>query len=93
MLEMRSAMFEGNMLGNLMGIFCYLLFQVTGIWMMNRILAGERFSMAFRCLLGSVGGTLAFQWFPILFAFFLDFTLAAHLSGAALQILLCLARG
>ncbi|MCI8338685.1 MAG: hypothetical protein HFH62_08415 [Lachnospiraceae bacterium] len=84
-------MFEGSMQGDLMGICFYLFFQATGIWMTYRMLAGQRFSVAFRCLLGSVGGTLAFQWFPILFAFFLDFTVAAHLAGAALQILLCLA--
>lgn len=84
-------MFEGSTLGNLAGIILYLFFQVTGIWMMCRFLAQERFSAVFRCLIGSVGGTLAFQWFPILFAFFLDFTVAAHLSAAALQILLCLA--
>lgn len=84
-------MFEGNVFGNLTGIVFYLLFQVSGIWMMNRILAKERFSVAFRCLIGSVGGTLAFQWFPILFAFIMDFSVAAHLSGVALQILLCLA--
>ncbi len=84
-------MFEGSLAGDLVAIIFYLFFQVTGIWVMSRILAGERFSAAFRCLIGSVGGTLAFQWFPILFAFFLDFTVAAHLSGAVLQILLCLA--
>ena len=78
------------MLGDLMGIFFYLFFQVSGIWMMNRILAKERFSVVFRCLIGSVGATIAFQWFPILFAFIMDFTVTAHLSGIALQILLCL---
>lgn len=83
-------MFDGNIWGNIMGIMFYMLFQLSGIWMINRILAKERFSVVFRCLIGSVAGTLAFQWFPILFAFALGFGIAAHLLGMCLQILVCL---
>lgn len=82
-------MFDGTIAGDVTGIIFYLLFQFSGIWMMNRILAGERFSVVFRCLIGSVAGTLGFQWFPILFAFLLDFSILAHLSGLFLWLLLC----
>ena len=83
-------MFDGNIWGDIIGILFYMLFQFSGIWMINRILAKEQFSIAFRCLIGSVAGTLAFQWFPILFAFALGFGIAAHLLGMCLQILVCL---
>lgn len=82
-------MFDGTIAGDVIGIAFYLVFQFTGIWMMNRILAGERFSLVFRCLIGSVAGTLGFQWFPILFAFFLGFSITAHLSGLFLWLVLC----
>lgn len=83
-------MFDGNVWGSVIGILFYMLFQISGIWMLNRILAKEHFSVIFRCLTGSVAGTLAFQWFPVLFAFVLGFGVAAHLLGLLLQILVCL---
>lgn len=82
-------MFDGTIAGDVIGILFYLLFQFSGIWAMNRILAGERFSVVFRCLMGSVAGTLGFQWFPVLFAFWLGFSVPAHVSGLLLWLLLC----
>lgn len=84
-------MFEGNIQGNIISILIFIFFQLSGIYVMNRILARERFSAAFRCLMGSVAGTLSFQWFPILSAFALDFSIAAHILSILLQCLLCLA--
>ena len=74
-------MFDGTIVGNLIGILYYLAFQLMGIGIMARLLSKEKFSVAFRVLIGSVAGTLALQWFPLLFAFFLDFSVSAHILG------------
>lgn len=82
-------MFDGNFTGNVIAILFYLLFQAAGIWMMNRILAKERFSIVFRLLIGSVAGTIALQWCPVLFAFIFNFTVTAHIMGLILWLVLC----
>lgn len=82
-------MFDGNILGNVIGIVFCLMFQIAGIWMMNRILVKEQFGPGIRCLIGSVAGTLAMQWFPVLFAFFMGFSVMAHLLGLFLFLVLC----
>lgn len=82
-------MFDGNFTGNVVSILFYLLFQAAGIWMLNRVLAKERFSIVFRLLIGSVAGTIALHWCPVLFAFIFDFTVTAHILGLILWIVLC----
>lgn len=77
-------MFDGNFTGNVTAILFYLLFQAAGIWMINHVLAKEQLSIVFRFLIGSVAGTLALQWCPVLFAFMFGFTVTAHVLGLIL---------
>ena len=86
-------MFDGSLAGNVVGIEFYMLFQISGCWMMNRVLAKEHFSIVFRLLMGSVAGTLALQWCPVLFSFFFGFTIVSHMMGLCLWILICAAAG
>lgn len=79
-------MFDGNLAGNILGVIYYMVFQITGCLMMNRVLAKECLSIIFRLLIGSITGTLALQWCPILFAFSFGFTIAAHIMGMCLWI-------
>lgn len=83
-------MFDGNITGSIAGILFYLLFQLSGIFLVFRILARENFSIVFRLLTGSVAGTLAFQWFPVIFAFPFGFTLKAHILGLLLLLFICI---
>lgn len=82
-------MIQGSVFGNIGAIMFYLMFIASGIWMVWRILAKEKLSAVYRVCLGSVAGTLGFQWFPILFSFFFDFTTLAHVFALFLQALLC----
>lgn len=84
-------MFDGNFTGNVTAILFYLLFQAAGIWMINHVLAKEQLSIVFRFLIGSVAGTLALQWCPVLFAFMFGFTVTAHVLGLILWLILCVA--
>ena len=80
-------MYNGSTIGNIVAIFYYMLFQLLGISILNRILSKEKFSLAFRLLIGSVAGTLAVQWFPLFFAFFLGFSIPAHVLGSCFLFL------
>lgn len=84
-------MFDGNVAGNIISILYYILFQICGCLTMNRVLAKERFSVVFRLLMGSVAGTLALQWCPVIFAFKFGFGIQAHILGLCLWIVLCFA--
>ncbi len=83
-------MFDGNIAGSIAGILFYLVFQLAGIFLVLRILAKENFSIVFRFLIGSVAGTLAFQWFPVIFAFSFGFTLKSHILGLVLLFSICI---
>lgn len=83
-------MINGTLVGDITGISFYVLNLVLGIGIMTRLLAKEKFSIAFRILIGSVSGTLAMQWFPLLFAFFFDFTIKAHTWALILHFLIFL---
>lgn len=84
-------MIQGSLFGNISAILFYMLFIASGIFMVWRLLAKEQMSAVYRVCLGSVAGTLCFQWFPILFAFLFDFTLLSHALALALQAVLCIA--
>ncbi len=77
---------EGSALGALLAVFVFGLFQLCGVSLSR--LAFPRESAGLRLLLGSVWGSGMLQWFPVLFAFFLDFSLAALGCGLALALLL-----
>ncbi len=57
----------------------YLFFGLALAW---RVLPEQR--GAVKCWLGLVFGCVALMWLPCLFAFFLDFTLAAQCAALAL---------
>lgn len=78
----------GSGWGAAAAVLSFLLFQVCGMGVLRPALREE--SPAVRLLLGSVCGSVMLQWFPVLFAFFLGFTLPAHLLGLLLAALLAL---
>ena len=63
----------------------FLLFQLCGCCVSCAVLSGE--SGGAKLLLGSVLGSVMLQWFPVPFAFFLNFTPIAHLCAALLAVL------
>lgn len=67
----------GSTIGNILGTCLFFYFQLVGILIMNNILRKE--GPLPRLLLGSVTGSVLLQWVPVLFAFFFDFTLTAHI--------------
>ena len=79
-------MSEG-IIGNLTAVLYYMFFVISGIIIMFRLLNGQKLSIMFKCLLGSVFGTLEFQWIPIIFAFFMDFMVRAHICALVIQVL------
>lgn len=79
-------MSEG-IIGNITAVLYYMFFVISGIIIMFRLLNSQKLSIMFKCLLGSVFGTLEFQWMPIIFAFFMDFTVKAHICALVIQVL------
>lgn len=79
-------MSEG-IIGNITAVMYYMFFVISGIIIMFRLLNSQKLSIMFKCLLGSVFGTLEFQWMPIIFAFFMDFTVKAHICALVIQVL------
>lgn len=75
---------EGSLWGVLAAPALFGAFQCCGMAVARCALPGE--SGGARLLLGSVAGTVMLQWFPVVFAFFLGFTLPAHLCALALAL-------
>ena len=63
------------------GVIWYLYWQLLGLGLARTAFAGRRRTV--RLWLGSVIGTVASMWAPVLAAFALDFTVAAHTIAAA----------
>lgn len=63
----------------------FLLFQCCGCCVSVYVLPEE--SGGVKLLFGSVLGSVMLQWFPVPFAFFLDFTPIAHLCAALLAVI------
>ena len=80
---------EGSALGALLAAAVFGLFQLWGICLARLSLPRE--SAGIRLLVGSVWGSVLLQWFPVLFAFFLEFSPAALYAGLLLASLLGLA--
>ncbi len=74
----------GTMTGNLAATMYYVYFQLAGLAFV--FLLFRRESLLSRLLMGSVAGSLLVTWLPILSAFVLDFTLAAHLLALFLTL-------
>lgn len=76
----------GTVTGNVFGITYFLAFQVLGILLAMMLLKKEKWGFCILC--GSVIGSFTLQWFPVLFAFFMNFTKAAHVAALFLMFLL-----
>ncbi len=72
------------MWGALAAVGLLLWFQACGLCAARLALPEE--SPGVRLLLGSVCGSLMLQWFPVLFAFFLGFSVPAHLLAMCLAL-------
>ena len=76
----------GTMIGNFIGISYFLAFQILGILLAMMLFKKEKWG--FCLLMGSTMGSFCLQWFPVLFAFFLNFTKVAHVAALVLMLLL-----
>ena len=74
----------GTVGGALLALLFFGLSQACGILAARAALSGE--SAGIRLLVGSVWGSAMLQWFPVLFAFFLGFTLPAQWAGLGLAL-------
>lgn len=79
----------GSFVGNVSGIAYFVIYQILGIALALRIFRKE--STAVTVLLGSVIGSFSLQWFPILFAFFLNFSKTAHVAAIITMFILVFA--
>ena len=75
---------EGTLGGAVFAAAFFGLFQLSGLSVAR--LALPRESAGVRLLMGSVWGSVMLQWFPVVFAFLLGFSPAAH--GCALALAL-----
>lgn len=76
----------GALMGSILALTVFALFQCAGIAIAQVVLFKE--NSGIRLLVGSVWGSMLLQWFPVVFAFFLDFTPAALGCGLGLSLLL-----
>ena len=74
----------GTLTGNLAGITYYLYFQFLGMAVFFFFFSRERTLV--KVLVGSTAGSLLATWLPVLAAFFLDFTLPAHMLALLLTL-------
>lgn len=76
----------GSFFGGAAALGYFLIFQLCGVLLCACFFKRER--RAVQVLLGSAAGSVLLMWLPALFAFFLGFTMAAHLSALILLLLL-----
>jgi len=67
------------------GILWFFYWQAVGLVIVGAVFREKRWTI--RMWLGSVAGSMLSMWAPIPFAFFLDFTLAAHICAAILGLI------
>lgn len=70
----------GSLGGNISGTIYFLYFQLIGLLIAGTLLSQK--NTVTRLLCGSVLGSVLLQWIPALFAFLLDFSVAAHIAAA-----------
>lgn len=76
----------GSALGNITGTLYFMVYQVVGVLFAYTIFKKE--NRWFKLLLGSVMGSFLIHWLPTLVAFFMDFTIAAHIIALILFVTL-----
>ncbi len=79
----------GTLSGNIGAICFFCFFQILGILLSLKLL--KRQSFWFTVLIGSVLGSFSLQWLPVLYAFFIDFTVLAHVLALITMALIVLA--
>lgn len=67
----------GSALGNLVGVSYFAAFQVLGIILALILFKKEK--LGFTILLGSTIGSFSLQWLPVVYSFFLNFTVKSHI--------------
>lgn len=67
---------EGTIIGNILAVLYYLIYQIGGIFLGFIFFRRQKCSV--RILFGSIIGTFAIQWLPILFSFIFNFTMLSH---------------
>lgn len=72
----------GTALGNITGTLYFMVYQVVGVLLAYTIFKKE--NRWFKLLIGSVMGSFLIHWLPTLVAFFMDFTIAAHIIALVL---------
>lgn len=73
---------EGSIMGNIIGIGYFLMFQAAGIFIMYRVLHKEK--RIHRILLGSVLGSVLLQWLPAITSLIIGkFSKVSHLLAMA----------
>lgn len=77
---------SGTAFGGILAVLFMLVFQLMGVCAARCLLPNE--SAGARLLLGSVFGSTAMHWLPVIFAFFLGFTSVAHACAAAVAVVI-----
>lgn len=73
----------GSLSGNIIGTCYFLFFQAAGIILIHLLFHHK--NTVTKLLIGSVLGSVLLQWLPVLFAFFFNFSITAHI----LALLFC----
>lgn len=77
---------EGSMIGNVVGISYFFLYQILGVLFAGLFLKKER--KEFQLLIGSITGSVALHWLPTLTSLVMGFTVLSHCVGLGIFILL-----
>ena len=80
---------NGTIWGDIAGVLYFCIFQCMGIFVACKVLKNECGEA--RLLLGSCIGSFALHWLPVIFAFFMNFSIAAHISALVLFAVICVA--
>ena len=76
----------GSFIGNICGIGYFMSYQILGI--LAALLIFRKEKTAVTVFIGSVMGSFALQWLPVLYAFFLDFGRRAHIAALLTMVAL-----
>ena len=75
---------DGSALGSVTAAAYFLLFQAAGVIFAFAVL--EKENTAVRFFFGTVFGSTLYMWIPTVFSLFFQFTVTAHLCGAAVTL-------
>ena len=78
----------GTIGGNVIGILYFMVYQILGISFASLFVQKEKKEL--QLLIGSITGSVALHWFPILVSFVMDFNVKSHIIGLLLFVLVIL---